>query len=57
MVKRCVICKRIITVLDRKIEGTMLRVKELCGKMGFIYVCSECMKADGWVEKAKIKGV
>ena len=57
MVKKCAICKEIITVIDRKIEGTMLRVKELCGKMGCIYVCSECMKTDRWIEKAKIKGV
>ena len=57
MVKRCAICKNIITVIDRKIEGTMLKVKELCGKMGCIYVCSECMKTEGWIEKAKIKAV
>lgn len=57
MVKRCAICKEIITVIDKKIEGTMLRVKELCGKMGCIYVCAECMKTEGWIEKAKIKGV
>ena len=57
MVKRCAICKQIIVVMDKKIAGTMLKVKELCGKMGLIYVCSECMKTDGWIEKAKIRAV
>lgn len=41
--------------MDKKIEGTMLKVKELCGKIGFIYVCSECMKKDNWILKAKVK--
>ena len=57
MVKKCAICRNIIAVIDRKIEGTMLKVKELCGKMGCIYVCSECMKTPGWIEKAKIRAV
>ena len=57
MVKRCAICSKILVVIDRKIEGTMLKVKELCGKMGLIYVCSECMKDDNWIIKAKVRGV
>ncbi|MDP3027482.1 MAG: hypothetical protein Q8N63_07265 [Nanoarchaeota archaeon] len=57
MVKKCAICRNIIAVIDKKIEGTMLKVKELCGKMGCIYVCSECMKTPGWIEKAKIRAV
>ena len=57
MVKKCAICRNIIAVIDKKIEGTMLKVKELCGKMGYIYVCSECMKGDNWIEKAKIRSV
>jgi len=57
MAKKCAICNEKIQEEDGKLKGTMLKVKGLKGKNELIYVCSDCQKKDGWIEKAKIKDV
>ena len=39
-----------------KLKGTIIKVKDENKKIQFIYVCSECMKKDDWMNTAKIKG-
>lgn len=55
MQKRCVICNCNLIEDYGKIRGTMLKVTDEKKKNQFIYVCSECQKKEGWIEKAKIK--
>ncbi len=57
MTKRCVICNKKIEEENWKLKGTILKVKNEKRKIQFIFVCSDCQKQDGWIEKAKIKGV
>ena len=57
MVKRCVICNNHIKENYNKLKGTILKVTNEKKRKQFIYVCFECQKKEGWVEKAKIKGV
>ena len=57
MVKRCVICSKKIEENYNKLKGTILKVTNERKKNKFIYVCCDCQKQDGWIEKAKIKGV
>ena len=55
MAKKCIICSAEIEEIYGKIKGTMLKLLD-AGKNSLIYVCSECQKDSGWIEKAKIKG-
>ena len=52
--KRCAVCDEKIEGEFGKLEGTVLKVVE-GNKNKFIYVCSDCQKKEGWIEKAKIK--
>ncbi|HUS50722.1 MAG TPA: hypothetical protein VMZ91_11195 [Candidatus Paceibacterota bacterium] len=54
MAEKCVICNSEIKEEFGKLQGTVLKVKEN-NKNKLIYVCSDCQKTDGWIEKAKIK--
>ena len=56
MVNKCEICNKEIEEEYGKMKGTILKTKDEVGKNQVIYVCSECQKADDWIEKAKIKG-
>ncbi len=55
MAKKCVICGKGIGEEYGKLQGTIVKVKE-DNKNRLIYVCSDCQKQEGWIEKAKIKG-
>ncbi len=57
MLKRCSICSEKIEEEWGKLKGTVLRVINLKGKRGLIYACSDCQKEEGWIEKAKVRGV
>lgn len=57
MVKKCVICNKKLEEHFNKLKGTLIRVLNEKRKNQFIYICDECQKKDGWIEKAKIKGV
>ena len=57
MIKRCVICNNQIKENCNKLNGTILKVNNEKKRNQFIYVCFECQKKEGWIEKAKIKGV
>jgi DNA-directed RNA polymerase subunit RPC12/RpoP len=52
----CAICSEKIEEEFGKLKGTIVKVNDENKKTQFIYVCPDCMKKDGWVEKAKIKG-
>ena len=52
--KRCVICDKNIEENKGKLDGTMIKVKEN-SKNKLIYVCSECEKEEGYIEKAVIR--
>lgn len=54
MAKRCAICDSEISEEYDKLKGTQLKIVEE-GKKKFIYVCSECQKVEGWIEKAKVR--
>ncbi len=56
MVERCVNCKETIPEEYGKLKGTVIKVIDENKRKSYIYVCSECQKKDGWIEKAKIKG-
>lgn len=56
MTQKCVICSEKIPEEYRKLKGTIVKATNEKGVNDKIYVCSECMKQDGWIEKAKIKG-
>jgi hypothetical protein len=56
MGKKCVLCNEEIKEDYGKLKGTMIRVVNEKKKRELIYVCSDCQKKDGWMEKAKIKG-
>jgi len=57
MIKKCVICNKKIEEHFNKLKGTLISVLNEKKKNQFIYVCSDCQKKEGWIEKAKIKGV
>jgi len=57
MVKKCVICNKKLEEHFNKLKGTLIRVLNEKRKNQFIYICDACQKKDGWIEKAKIKGV
>ncbi len=57
MVKKCSVCDERIEEEFGKMKGTMLRIKNEKGKNDFIYVCLNCQKEEGWIEKAKVRGV
>ncbi len=52
--KKCAICNEEIIEENGKLKGTMIKVVEN-KKKSWIYTCSGCMKAENWIEKAKIK--
>jgi len=55
MVKKCVVCDNKIEEEHNKLKGTILKAKNEKGINDLIYVCYDCQKQDGWIEKAKIK--
>lgn len=55
MAKKCVICNENIIEEFNKLQGTIVKAKDENNKNQFIYVCSNCQKQEGWIEKAKIK--
>lgn len=57
MAKKCVLCNNRIAEEHGKLEGTIVKVRDESNKNQFIYVCSDCQKEKGWIEKAKIKSV
>lgn len=57
MSKKCVICNEIIYENYGKLKGTLIKVLDENKKKDFFYVCSDCQKKEGWIEKAKIKAV
>ena len=54
--KECVICNKDIKEEFGKLDGTILNMKDEEKKPQEIYVCSECMKNEDWIEVAIIKG-
>ena len=54
MAKKCVNCGKGVEEEYGKLQGTIVKVKEN-NKNKLIYVCSDCQKEEGWIEKAKIK--
>ncbi len=54
MAKKCSICGEEIIEDNGKLKGTMLKIVEN-KKKSWIYACAECMKAENWIEKAKVK--
>lgn len=54
--KKCVICNETIPEEYGKLKGTIVKVLNENNKKVFLYICSECQKIEGHVEKAKIKG-
>lgn len=54
MSKKCAVCNEKIKEEFGKLGGTMLKVIEN-NINRLIYVCSDCQKKEGWIEKAKIK--
>ena len=55
MAIKCAICNEKIEEEFRKLKGTIVKAKDENNKNQFIYVCSDCQKQDGWIEKAKVK--
>lgn len=56
MAKKCAVCDSSIEEEFGKLKGTIVKVKE-DNKNQHIFVCSDCQKKEGWIEKAKIKSV
>ena len=54
MSKRCAICDGKIEEEFEKLKGVLLKIREN-DKSRFVYVCSDCQKKEGWIEKAKIR--
>lgn len=54
MSKKCAVCNEKIKEEFGKLRGTVLKVIEN-NKNKLIYVCSDCQKKEGWIERAKIK--
>ena len=57
MAHKCIICDEKIEEEAGKLKGTIVKAKNEKGVNDFIYVCSKCMKSEGWIEKAKVRGV
>ena len=57
MSNKCVICGEKIEEDFGKLKGTLLKVKDENNRNQMIYICSDCQKQEGWIEKAKVKGV
>lgn len=55
MVHKCAVCNRKIEEEFGKLEGTIVKARDVDGKNKFIYVCSNCQKDKDWIEKAKVK--
>ena len=55
MSKKCAICNEVIIEESGKLKGTIVKAKDENNKNQLIYVCSDCQKKDGWIDKAKIK--
>ena len=56
MEKRCAICDEEIQEEYGKLKGTIIKVKNEKGEEQNIYVCSNCEKEEGYIEKAVIMG-
>lgn len=57
MVLRCILCEDEVEEQHGKLNGTIIKAKNLDNKNDFLFVCSSCQKDDTWIEKAKVKGV
>lgn len=57
MAKKCVNCNSNVEEEYGKLQGTIVKVKNENNKNQLVYVCSDCQREDGWIEKAKIKSV
>lgn len=55
MVKACAICNEKIEEEYEKLKGTIVKAKDENNKNQLIFVCSNCQKQEGWIDKAKIK--
>jgi len=55
MAKKCSICNENLEEEFGKLGGTIIKVKDENNKNQLVYVCSNCQKQEGWIEKAKIK--
>jgi len=55
MQNTCVICNQKIEEDFGKLRGTIVKVIE-DHRNKPLYICSECQKKDGWIERAKVKG-
>ncbi len=55
MSKKCALCNNVIEEDSGKLKGTIVKAKDENNKNQLIYVCSDCQKKEGWIDKAKIK--
>jgi len=55
MSKKCALCNNAIEEDSGKLKGTIVKAKDENNKNQLIYVCSDCQKQEGWIDKAKIK--
>jgi hypothetical protein len=51
--KKCELCKQEIDEEYGKLKGTIVRTLNEKKNREFKYVCSNCQKENGWIEKAK----
>jgi uncharacterized protein YlaI len=52
---KCAICDESILEENKKLKGTILKVKNENNENEFIYVCNNCQKKQDWIEVAKVK--